>query len=72
MGSASFPIIRFDQLMKVCWTVFLPILFALIFLVFLIPVSLDSLPLSGVSLFIPGLIALKSELNSSAAPTVKK
>ncbi len=62
---ASFPRIRFDQLMKVCWTAFLPILFALIFLVFLIPVSLDSLPLNGISLFIPGLIAFKSELNSS-------
>lgn len=47
---ASFPRIRYDQLMKVCWTVFLPVLFGLMFLVFLIPVSLDSLPLSGVSL----------------------
>jgi len=35
------------------------------FLVFLIPVSLDSLPLSGINLIIPGLIAYKSELNNS-------
>lgn len=62
---ASFPRIRFDQLMKVCWTAFLPVLFGLMFLVFLIPVSLDSLPLSGINLIIPGLIAYKSELNNS-------
>ena len=30
---ASFPRIRFDQLMSFCWTVLLPILFGLIFLV---------------------------------------
>jgi NADH-ubiquinone oxidoreductase chain 1 len=30
---ASFPRIRFDQLMAFCWTVLLPILFALIILV---------------------------------------
>jgi NADH-ubiquinone oxidoreductase chain 1 len=30
---ASFPRIRFDQLMSFCWTVLIPILFALIFLV---------------------------------------
>ena len=30
---ASFPRIRFDQLMSFCWTVLLPILFALIFIV---------------------------------------
>lgn len=42
--------------MKVCWTAFLPILFALIFLVFLIPVSLDSLPLNGISLSIPFIL----------------
>jgi NADH-ubiquinone oxidoreductase chain 1 len=30
---ASFPRIRFDQLMSFCWTVLLPILFAFIILV---------------------------------------
>ena len=30
---ASFPRIRFDQLMAFCWTVLLPVLFALIILV---------------------------------------
>jgi NADH-ubiquinone oxidoreductase chain 1 len=30
---ASFPRIRFDQLMSFCWTVLLPLLFAFIFLV---------------------------------------
>jgi NADH-ubiquinone oxidoreductase chain 1 len=30
---ASFPRIRFDQLMSFCWTVLLPILFGFIFLV---------------------------------------
>jgi NADH-ubiquinone oxidoreductase chain 1 len=30
---ASFPRIRFDQLMSFCWTVLLPILFALIILI---------------------------------------
>lgn len=30
---ASFPRIRFDQLMSFCWTVLLPILFAFIFLI---------------------------------------
>jgi NADH-ubiquinone oxidoreductase chain 1 len=33
LGRASFPRIRYDQLMGFCWTVLLPIIFALIILV---------------------------------------
>jgi NADH-ubiquinone oxidoreductase chain 1 len=41
---ASFPRIRFDQLMSFCWTVLLPILFAFIILVPCILYSLDIFP----------------------------
>jgi NADH-ubiquinone oxidoreductase chain 1 len=47
---ASFPRIRFDQLMAFCWTVLLPIVFALIILVPCILYSYNILPLS-ISLF---------------------
>jgi NADH-ubiquinone oxidoreductase chain 1 len=43
---ASFPRIRFDQLMAFCWTVLLPILFALIILVPGILFSFNIFPLS--------------------------
>jgi NADH-ubiquinone oxidoreductase chain 1 len=38
---ASFPRIRFDQLMSFCWTILLPILFGFIVLVPLILFSFD-------------------------------
>ena len=47
---ASFPRIRFDQLMAFCWTVLLPILFAIIIFVPCILFSFDIFPVS-VNLF---------------------
>lgn len=47
---ASFPRIRFDQLMAFCWTVLLPIVFALIILVPCILYSYNILPIH-ISLF---------------------
>jgi NADH-ubiquinone oxidoreductase chain 1 len=47
---ASFPRIRFDQLMAFCWTVLLPVVFALIILVPCILYSYNILPIS-ISLF---------------------
>jgi len=41
---ASFPRIRFDQLMSVCWTVFLPLIMAYVVLVTCVVYGLDSLP----------------------------
>lgn len=41
---ASFPRIRYDQLMVVCWTILLPLLFAWIFLIIAIMYSLNSMP----------------------------
>jgi NADH-ubiquinone oxidoreductase chain 1 len=46
---ASFPRIRYDQLMSFCWTVLLPLVFAFIFLVPCILVAFDSVP-SNISL----------------------
>ncbi len=43
---ASFPRIRFDQLMAFCWTVLLPILFALIVLIPCILYSYNILPIN--------------------------
>jgi NADH-ubiquinone oxidoreductase chain 1 len=47
---ASFPRIRFDQLMSFCWTVLLPIVFAFIILVPCILYSFDIFPVN-ISLF---------------------
>jgi NADH-ubiquinone oxidoreductase chain 1 len=47
---ASFPRIRFDQLMSFCWTVLLPVLFAFIVLVPCILYSYNILP-TNISLF---------------------
>ena len=47
---ASFPRIRFDQLMGFCWTVLLPILFALIILVPAVLYSFNILP-HNITLF---------------------
>jgi NADH-ubiquinone oxidoreductase chain 1 len=46
---ASFPRIRFDQLMSFCWTILLPIVIAFIILVPCILYSLDIIP-SNISL----------------------
>jgi NADH-ubiquinone oxidoreductase chain 1 len=47
---ASFPRIRFDQLMSYCWTILLPLIIAFIILVPSLLYSLDIIP-SNVSLF---------------------
>jgi NADH-ubiquinone oxidoreductase chain 1 len=47
---ASFPRIRFDQLMSYCWTILLPLIIAFIILVPSVLYSLDIIP-SNVSLF---------------------
>lgn len=47
---ASFPRIRFDQLMSFCWTVLLPIVIALVILVPCILYSFDIIP-TNISLF---------------------
>ena len=47
---ASFPRIRFDQLMAFCWTVLLPILFALIILIPCVLFSFNIYPIN-ISLF---------------------
>lgn len=41
---ASFPRIRFDQLMSVCWTVFLPLIIAYVVLIPCVIYGLDALP----------------------------
>jgi NADH-ubiquinone oxidoreductase chain 1 len=41
---ASFPRIRYDQLMSFCWTVLLPLVFAFMFFILFILVSFDSIP----------------------------
>jgi NADH-ubiquinone oxidoreductase chain 1 len=45
---ASFPRIRFDQLMAFCWTVLLPIVFAIILLVPCMLYSFNILPINIV------------------------
>jgi NADH-ubiquinone oxidoreductase chain 1 len=47
---ASFPRIRFDQLMSFCWTVLLPIIFAFIILIPCILYSFDIIP-TNINLF---------------------
>lgn len=54
------PIIRFDQLMSFCWTVLLPLIFALMFLILSILISFDAIPTNISCLFVPGLIAYNS------------
>jgi NADH-ubiquinone oxidoreductase chain 1 len=41
---ATLPRLRFDQLISLCWTGFLPVVLALIVLVFSLPVAFDLLP----------------------------
>jgi NADH-ubiquinone oxidoreductase chain 1 len=43
---ASFPRIRFDQLMSVCWTVLLPIIIAYIILIPCVVYGLDIIPIN--------------------------
>jgi NADH-ubiquinone oxidoreductase chain 1 len=57
---ASFPRIRYDQLMAFCWTVLLPVIFAVMFLVLTLLISFDAIPTNISGLFIPGLIAYNS------------
>jgi NADH-ubiquinone oxidoreductase chain 1 len=53
---ASFPRIRYDQLMQFCWTVLLPLVFAFIFLVVCVIVAFDAVPTNISLLFFPGFI----------------
>jgi NADH-ubiquinone oxidoreductase chain 1 len=57
---ASFPRIRYDQLMSFCWTVLLPVIFAVMFLVLTLLISFDAIPTNISGLFVPGLIAYNS------------
>ncbi len=66
---ASFPRIRFDQLMSFCWTVLLPIVFAFIILVPCILYSFDIFPIN-ISLFstLPLVFKVnKDSINKDAA-----
>jgi hypothetical protein len=73
---ASFPRIRFDKLMTLCWTVFLPILFGIIILVPCIVGSFDIFP---VNVFTSSVLPLtrvnlssdflRGEIPPSADPT---
>jgi NADH-ubiquinone oxidoreductase chain 1 len=47
---ASFPRIRFDQLMSFCWTILLPIVIGFVILIPCILYSFDIIP-SNISLF---------------------
>ena len=71
---ASFPRIRYDQLMSLCWTVLLPLLFAFIFFVPCTLYAFDALP-SGITVlstpaagFIPKLRNFQ-KLDSSRVTT---
>jgi NADH-ubiquinone oxidoreductase chain 1 len=44
LARASFPRIRFDQLMSYCWTILLPIIIALIILIPCVVYSLNLIP----------------------------
>lgn len=57
---ASFPRIRFDQLMSFCWTVLLPILFAVIIFIPCVLYSFDIDPVTGFSLFAVPFITLNT------------
>jgi len=59
---ASFPRIRFDQLMAFCWTVLLPLLFASIIFVPCILYSFDITPVSNCSLMAAPLLTLKTNI----------
>jgi NADH-ubiquinone oxidoreductase chain 1 len=41
---ASFPRIRYDQLMSFCWTVLLPLIIAFMIIVPVVLISFDSIP----------------------------
>jgi NADH-ubiquinone oxidoreductase chain 1 len=45
---ASFPRIRYDQLMSFCWTVLLPLVIAFIILVPCLLCSFDIIPISSI------------------------
>jgi len=62
---ASFPRIRFDQLMQFCWTVLLPILFAFIILLPCVLYSFDAIPVNISLLFYPCLLLNNNNSYSS-------
>ena len=57
---ASFPRVRYDQLMTFCWTVLLPLVFAFMFLELCILGAFDALPTNVFGLFIPALVSYNS------------
>lgn len=58
---ASFPRIRFDQLMSFCWTVLLPIVFAFIILVPCIIYSMDAFPVNASLLTVPLVLRVSKD-----------
>jgi NADH-ubiquinone oxidoreductase chain 1 len=58
---ASFPRIRYDQLMSFCWTVLLPLVFAFMFLELCILGSFDALPTNVFGLLIPGIVSYNTK-----------
>jgi len=58
---ASFPRIRFDQLMSFCWTVLLPVVIAFVVLVPCILYGFDIIP-SNISLLSVPFIVVKGSL----------
>lgn len=58
---ASFPRVRYDQLMSFCWTVLLPLIFAFMFLELCVLISFDAIPTNISGLIVPGLIISKSK-----------
>ena len=70
---ASFPRIRYDQLMSFCWTVLLPVVIAFIILVPCILYSFEAIPanisLLSIPLLVTGKPKLQEDLNYSMGRT---
>ncbi len=67
-GRACFPRIRFDELMSLCWTVFLPILFGIIILV---PCIISSNDILSANVFFMTSPLVKAHKNSALRSRVE-